>query len=83
MLSTGTVWFGRLPRPESLKTFFGEHVLTKHEHVQVVVNGNCPLQEYMVTQTRFVEQPFSSLQVESAMTESMTEEEFVSWEIGV
>ena len=61
MLSTGTVWYDRLPRPESLKTLFGKHVLTKYEHVQVIVNDNCPLQGYLVTRTRFVEQPLSSL----------------------
>ena len=33
VLSTGTVWCDRLSRPESLKTLFVKHVLTKHEQV--------------------------------------------------
>ena len=77
MLSTGTVWYNRLPRPESLNTLFGKHVLTKHEQVQVIVNCNYPLQGYLVTRTRFAEQPLSCRRLEGAMTKSTTEEEFV------
>ena len=61
ILSTGTVWYERLPRPESLKALFGKHVLTKHEHVEVIVNGNCPLQGYLVARTEFAEQPHNCL----------------------
>ena len=61
MLPTGTVWYDRLPRPGSLKTLFGKHVLTKHEQVHVIVSGNCPLQKYLVTRTKFVEQPLNCL----------------------
>ena len=78
MLPTGTVWYDRLPRPGSLKSLFGKHALTKHQQMQVMVNGNCPLHGYLVTRTGLAEQPHNVLRLEGVMTESTTEEEFVA-----
>ena len=79
MLPTGKVWYDRLPRSGSLKTLFGKHALTKHEQMQVMVNGNCPLQGYLVTRTGLAEQPHNVLRLEGVMTEStITEEELVA-----
>ena len=77
MLSTGTDWYDRLSRPENLKMLFDTYVLTKHEPVQVIVNGNCLLKRHMVTRTICVDQPLSSLQTKSAMTESVAREKCV------
>ena len=80
MLPTRTVWYDRFPRPGSPKTLFGKHVLKKHEQMQVVVNGNCPLQGYLVTRTGFVEQPLNCFRLEGVLTESTTGEESVARE---